>query len=57
MIDPKSMSNEDKIEASQCKFGSLTLWRGEKLIDEKDKYHHIVCKCMIPPFITCSEMR
>lgn len=51
-IDPGSILNAET-NGPVCKFGQLILRRGEKLINESDKY--TTCKCEIPPIITCQQ--
>lgn len=51
-IDQESKLNEIT-EGLTCKFGKLTLKRGEKLIYTRDKIDQTICTCQIPPFITC----
>lgn len=35
-----------------CKFGNLTLLYGQQL---KSENNDVICKCSIPPMITCSK--
>lgn len=51
-IDSKSRSIEES-DGSICKFGNLTLRRGEELEPEHTKYYDNLCKCEMPPILTC----
>lgn len=53
-IDPESIL-DDKTNGPVCKFGTLTLKRGEKLKVEHLEFNDIVCRCDVPSFVTCSE--
>lgn len=45
-------THSDANETLTCKFGELTLKRGDRLkSDDKCKK----CECAIPPFITCIQ--
>ena len=54
-IDPDSVDN-DKTDGPTCKFGNLTLKRGEKLKLEHREDYNVLCRCDVPPFVTCSKI-
>lgn len=53
-IDPDSV-DDGRADGPTCKFGSLTLKRGEKLKIEHHKDYKVLCRCDVPPFVTCSR--
>lgn len=53
-IDPESIST-NKTDGPVCKFGNLALKRGEKLKLEQRENDNVLCRCDVPPFVTCSQ--
>lgn len=49
--------SKEKLDGPICKFGNLTLQRGEKLKPQHTTYYYTSCACEIPPTLTCKRIK